>query len=42
MAVFHILKDGTRVECVNGRIVKYTDSPSVYDLLRTIRKEAKT
>lgn len=41
MAVYHILKDGTRVEGVNGRVVKYDDSPTVYEILRNIRKEAK-
>lgn len=41
MAVFHVLKDGTQVSDVNGRVVKYDDSPAVYEILRTIRKGAK-
>lgn len=41
MAVFHVLKDGTQVSNVDGRVVKYNDSPTVYEILKNIRKEAK-
>lgn len=38
MAVIHILKDGTRVDSVEGLVIKYEDAEQVYHLLDSINK----
>lgn len=38
MAVFHYLKDGTRVDSVEGLVVKYEDNPQVYRIMDAINK----
>lgn len=36
MRVIHILKDGSRVEDVTGRVVKRGDAAPLYNLIREI------
>ena len=38
MAVFHILKDGSRVQSIEGLVVRYEDAESVYRVLDSINK----
>lgn len=38
MAVYHVLKDGTKVETVRGHVVKRADAEAVYALVETINR----
>ena len=38
MAVIHILKDGTQVESIDGRVVRLEDAEPVYHLMDNINK----
>jgi hypothetical protein len=37
MAVIHILKDGTIVKDITGKVVKMEDAPALYELMRKIK-----
>ena len=41
MAIIHILKDGTRVDDIRGRVVKISDAAPFYELLHSMNKEAR-
>ena len=36
MAVIHILKDGTRVDSIRGRVVKIADAEPLYHMIHSI------
>ncbi len=38
MAVYHVLKDGTRPKTINGHIVKMSDAAALYRLLDSLNK----
>ena len=38
VTVRHFLKDGTEVDSVEGRVVKYEDCPGAYHVLDSINK----
>lgn len=37
--VYHILKDGTRVKDINGRIVRYEEAKPLYNLVQKINSK---
>lgn len=39
--VIHILKDGTRVDDISGRVVKISEAEVVYKLMDSINRRAK-
>lgn len=39
MAVIHILKDGSVVNDINGRVVRRREVRTLYDLIDTINRE---
>lgn len=39
--VIHILRDGTRVDDIVGRVVKISDAEPVYGLMDEINREVK-
>lgn len=39
MAVFHILKDGTKLNDISGHVVRVSDVPAIYDLLHSMNKK---
>lgn len=41
MAVFHVLKDGTRVDSIEGRIVKMADAKRLYAVIDTFTQKEK-
>ena len=40
MAVYHVLKDGTKVKDISGHVVKKADAESVYRLMAEMNKRA--
>lgn len=41
MRVIHILKDGSEVEDITGRVVKMEDAGTLYSLIREINNKSK-
>ena len=41
MAVIHVLKDGTRVDDITGRVVKVSDASQLYRLMIDLNKPSK-
>lgn len=41
MTVIHILKDGSRIEDITGRVVKIEDAEVLYSMFRNINVEAE-
>ena len=39
MAVYHILKDGSRVDSIKGHVVKIADAEPLYQLLHSINQK---
>ena len=42
MAVIHILRDGSIVEDISGRVVKVEDAGPLYHLIESINRNRKT
>lgn len=40
MRVIHILKDGSEVEDITGRVVKMDDAGTLYSLIREINRKS--
>jgi hypothetical protein len=40
MRVIHILKDGSEVEDITGRVVKVDDAGTLYSLIREINRKS--
>lgn len=38
MAVYHVLKDGTKLNDITGYVVKYSEVPAVYDLIHKMNQ----
>lgn len=38
MAVFHVLKDGTKVDSVAGKVIKYDQFESLYSVITAIQE----
>ena len=41
MAVYHILKDGSRPKDITGHVVKLSENQPVYDVIRQIERRGK-
>lgn len=41
MAVYHVLKDGSRLEDISGHVVKVTDADPLYRLIHSINQGQK-
>ena len=41
MAVYHYLKDGTRVDDITGHVVKMADAEPLYNLMRQMSEEPR-
>lgn len=41
MRIIHILKDGSQVEDITGRVVKMDDADTLYSLIREINRKSK-
>ena len=41
MAVYHVLKDGSRPKNIKGHVVKREDAELVYQLIENINKKGK-
>lgn len=41
MRVIHILKDGSEVEDITGRVVKVDDAGTLYSLIREINRKSE-
>jgi hypothetical protein len=41
MRVIHILKDGSEVEDITGRVVKMDDAGTLYSLIREINRKSE-
>ena len=39
MAVYHVLRDGSRPKDIKGHVVKRTDAEAVYNLIESINRE---
>jgi hypothetical protein len=40
--IYHVLKDGTVVPDINGKVIKADDFPVLYETINRIQKEGKT
>ena len=41
MSVYHVLKDGTKLNSITGHIVKASDVPAIYELIHTMNQKRK-
>ena len=39
MTIHHVLKDGTQVDCIDGRVIKAKDFSVLYEVINRIQKE---
>lgn len=42
MSVYHVLKDGSRVDDIAGRVVRVSDAEAVYNLIHSINRNSKS